>query len=183
MINECLAPDYVIDLQPDYDFEHLSINCVPLAGLTYKTDYRKLHQLIHGFVQGETAEKWINTKERKQDGRLKYLALMSHYGEEDNKVVRVKETEALQTPLIYNNERAMSFEKFLVNMQKLFIGFYDNVGILNDLHNIRLIFQKVQNPILTQIKESLQVSSDMDQANTVIYDLISNSLAAEAASI
>ena len=66
-------------------------------------------------------------------------------------------------------------------MQTMFTVFSDNGEIPNDSHNIRLIFQKVQKPILTQIKESLQVSYDMDQANTVTYDLISNILAAEAA--
>ena len=90
VIRECAAPDYAIELQSNYDFEQLSINCVPLAGLTYKTYSRKLHKLIHGFLQGETAETWINPKDRKQDGRLEYLALLAHYGGEGNKAVRLK---------------------------------------------------------------------------------------------
>ena len=55
VIREFAAPDYAIESQPNYEFKQLSINCVPLIGLTYKTYSRKLHQLIHGFVQGETA--------------------------------------------------------------------------------------------------------------------------------
>ena len=90
MIRECAAPDYAIDSQPNYGFEQLSINCVPLAGLTYKTYSRKVHQLIYGFVQGENAETWINPKESNQDGRLDYLALLTHYGGEGKKEVRVK---------------------------------------------------------------------------------------------
>ena len=39
------------------------------------------------------------------------------------------------------------------------------------------------NLILTQIKASLQVSYDLDQANTVTYDFIVNSMAAKDASI
>ena len=65
----------------------------------------------------------------------------------------------------------------------MFTGLYSNGDILNDLHKIRLLYQKVQNPILTQIKASLQVSYDMDQSNTVTYNFIYNSLAAEAASL
>ena len=61
---------------------------------------------------------------------------MSHYGGEGNKVVQIKESEALQTSLIYKNERAMSFEKFLKNMQTMFIGFYENGEILNYLQKI-----------------------------------------------
>ena len=52
----------------------------------------------------------------------------------------------------------MAFKKFLTNMQTMFTGFSDNGDILNDSQNIRLLFQKVHNLILTQIKASFQVS-------------------------
>ena len=97
MIRECAALEYAIELQPNYDFKQLSINCVPLTGPTYKIDAKKLNQLIHGFVQSETAETWINNKERNQDGRVDYIALLAHYGGEGNKAMRVKESGALQT--------------------------------------------------------------------------------------
>ena len=60
-------------------------------------------------------------------------------------------------------------------MQMVFTGFSDNGYILNNLQKIRLLFQKFQNPIITQIKASLQFSYDLDQANTVTYDFIANS--------
>ena len=82
-------------------------------------------------------------------------------------MVRIKEAEVLQNWLIYKNERAVSFDNFLTNMQTMFTGFYENVEILNDSNNIRLLFQKVQNLIMTQVKVSLQVSYNMYQANTV----------------
>ena len=68
-------------------------------------------------------------------------------------------------------------------MQMVFTGFSDNGYILNNSQKIRLLFQKFQNPIITQIKASLQVSYDLEQANTVIYDFIANSLAEEASSL
>ena len=68
-------------------------------------------------------------------------------------------------------------------MQTMFTGFSDNGEITNDSQNICLLFQKVQNPILTQIKASLRVSYDLDQANTVTYNFISDSLAVEATSL
>ena len=107
MIRHFAAPDYAIESQPNYNFKQLSINCVSLSGLTYKTDSSKAHNLIHGFVKGETAETWINTKERKQDVRLNYLTLLAHYGGKGNKAVRVKEAEALRKLIIYKNERAI----------------------------------------------------------------------------
>ena len=95
-----MAPDYAIESQLDYDFGQLSINCVPLDGLIYKTDTSKERRLIRVFVQGKTAETCINPKYRKQDGLLYYLDLLAHYGGEGDKAVRIKEAEALQTLLI-----------------------------------------------------------------------------------
>ena len=178
-----MAPDYAIELQPGYNFEKLSINCVPLTVLNYKTDARKVYHLIHGFVHVETAETRIKTKDRNQDGQLDYLGLLAHYGGEGNKALQIKESGALRTSLIYKNERAMEFEKFLTNIQTMFIGFSKNGETLNDLQKIRLLFQKVQNLIWNQIKASPQVSYDLDQANIVTYDVIANSLDSEALSI
>ena len=80
VIRESEAPDYTIELQPNYNFDLLSINYVPLVSLTYKTDTSKVQQLIHGFVQGETSETWIKPKEKNQYGRLEYLTLLDNYG-------------------------------------------------------------------------------------------------------
>ena len=43
VIRESEAPDYTLESQPDYAFQNLSINCVPLTGLTYKIDSRKVN--------------------------------------------------------------------------------------------------------------------------------------------
>jgi hypothetical protein len=183
VIRENDEPDYEEEEEDDFDFEQLSIKCAPLVGVVYKTDARKVHQLIHGFVQGETAETWIKPKEKRQDGRLDYKALQAHYGGEGNKSVRIKEAEILRNSLHYKNERAMSFEKFLTNMQAMFTGFEDNDEILTDSQKIRLLFQKVQSPSMTQVKNALQVSYDLDKEGEVNYDFIANSMAAEAASL
>ena len=65
----------------------------------------------------------------------------------------------------------------------MFTGLSDNREILNNFQKIHFLFQKVQDPIMTQIKASLQVSCDLNQANTVIYNFISISLAEEAATL
>jgi hypothetical protein len=176
-------PDYSNEDDDDYDFEQLSISCAPTAGLIFKTDARKVHQLIHGFVQGEIAETWVKPNKKKQNGRLDFKALQAHYGGEGNKSVRIKEAEVLRRTLHYKNERAMSFEKFLTNMQTMFTGFADNEEILTDAQKIRLLFEKVQSTSLQQVKSSLQVSYDLDQTGDVTFDFIANSMAAEAASL
>jgi hypothetical protein len=77
----------------------------------------------------------------------------------------------------------MSFKTFLTNMQVMFIGFKDNNKILTEGQKIRLLFQKVQSPSLTQVKNSLQVSYDLDKAGEGTYDVLANSMAAKAASL
>ena len=156
VIRDSAAPDYAIESQPGYNFGQLSINCVPLIGLTYKKYAKKSHQPIHGFVQDETAETWINPKERKQDGQLDYLSLLAHYGGKCNKAVRIKEAEALQTSLIHKNERSMSFEEFLTKMQAMLTGLYENGDILNEF----------QNP--PYIPEGLEPYSDPNQSITPV---------------
>jgi hypothetical protein len=183
IIRDNTDPDYELEDEDDFDFEQLSINCAPLDGLVFQTDARKVHQLIHGFVQGETAETWIKATKKKQNGRLDYLALQAHYGGEGNKSIRIKEAEVLRNNLTYKSERTMSFEKFLTSMQSMFTGFDDNDEVLNNAQKIRLLFQKVQSPNLAQVKSALKVQSDLDVGGmTVTYDFIANSLAAEATS-
>jgi hypothetical protein len=56
IIHENYEPDYEEEDKEDLYFEQLSIRCAPLLGVFYKTDARnKVHQLIHGFMQRETA--------------------------------------------------------------------------------------------------------------------------------
>jgi hypothetical protein len=113
IIRENDEPDYDEEDEEDFDLEQLSIKCAPSVGVFYKTDARKVHPLIHAFVQGETAETWIKPKEKMQNGRLDFKALQAHYGGKGNTSVRIKEAEVLRNSLHYKNERAMSFEKFL----------------------------------------------------------------------
>jgi hypothetical protein len=183
IIRENDEPDYDNEDKADYDFEQLSIKCAPLVGVFYKTDAGKVHQLIHGFMQGETTKTWIKPKEKRQNGRLDFKALQAHYSGKGNKSVMIKEAEVLRNSFYYKNERAMSFEDFLTNMQAMFIGFEDNDKLLTDAQKIRLLFQKVQSPSLTQVKNALQVSYDLDKAGEVTYDFLANSMAAEAASL
>ena len=57
---------------------------------------------------------------------------MNKYGGEGNNAVQIKEAEALWTSIIYKNERAISFEKLLTNMQTMFTGSFENGENLND---------------------------------------------------
>jgi hypothetical protein len=185
IIRENEEPDYSLEAEEDYDYEQLTINCAPLTGLVFKADATKVHQLIHGFVQGETSETWIKPSERRKNGRIDYLALLAHYGGEGNKSVRIQEAEVLRKNLVYKSERTMSFEKFLTNMQAMFTGFQENEEEQTEAQKIRLLFDKVQSPSLETTKGALKVRYDIDVAGgaVITYDFIANSLAAKAASL
>jgi 4-hydroxyphenylpyruvate dioxygenase-like putative hemolysin len=78
----------------------------------------------------------------------------------------------------------VSFKKFLTNMQAMFTGLKDNDEILTDAEKISLLFQKVQSPGLTQVKNAFKGSYDLDTGGQdVSFDFIANSMSAEAASL
>ncbi len=176
-------PDCALENQADCDFEQLAVNCAPLTGQVFKTDAHRVHQLIHGFVQNESAETWIKPRERRRNGRLDYQALLAHHGGEGNQSARIKEAENLRKTFIYKNERAMSLEKFLTNMQSMFTGFDDSSETLTNGQKTRLSFEKVQATDLQGAKSALQISFDQDVAGAAVTcDFIANSLSAAAAS-
>ena len=80
VIRESEAPDYIIELQPDYNFNQLLINCVSLNDLTSNIYARKVHNIIHGLIYGKTKERWINPKEKNQYSQQVYLDVLDHYG-------------------------------------------------------------------------------------------------------
>jgi hypothetical protein len=79
VIREDDAPDHKIKSEADHDFEQLTFDCAPLINIMFKTDARKTHHLIHGRVQGKTANVWVKQIfERKQNrGRLDFQALQA----------------------------------------------------------------------------------------------------------
>jgi hypothetical protein len=176
-------PDYAEDHE-DGDFEMLCIACAPLNGIGFKTDAKKVHQLMTGFVQGEIAATWIKDNKKKQDGRIDIKSLRAHYSGAGHKSVQIKEAEALRKTLHYKNERILPFEQFLTKMQAMFLGYSDNGEAFLETQKIRLLFVKVQHPNLELTKSSLQVSYNLDpEGGSVDYNFIVDSLSAEVANL
>jgi hypothetical protein len=174
------APDYELEHEIFCDYEQLTVDCAPLSGTIFSADAKTVHQLIHGFIQGETAETWTRRTANRKNGRLDYQALKAHYEGEGNKQIRLDEAEQLRKSLMYKNERVLSFEKFLTSMQKMFQGFYDAGEEYLEPQKIRVLFEKIQSPALQMAKSSLMVAHDLDTAGTVTYDFIANSLSVQA---
>ena len=122
----------------------------------------------------------IKPRENKQYGWVYSKSIQDHYGGKGNKDSQIKEVEILSNTLHYNSERVMSFEKFLNNMQSMFTVFEDNNKLLTKAQNIWLLFQKVQIPSLTQVKNKLQVLYNLYQDEAFKFDFVTKSMAAEA---
>jgi Mg2+ and Co2+ transporter CorA len=174
------APDYELEHEIDCDFEQLAVDCAPLTGTIFGADAKTVHQLIHGFIQGETAEIWTRSNARRKNGRLDFQALQAHFEGEGNKQIRLDEAEQLRRNLMHKNERVLSFDKFLTSMQRMFQGFYDAGEECLEPQKIRVLFEKIQSPALQMAKSSLMVHYDLDVAGTVTYEFIANSLSAQA---
>ena len=54
--------------------------------------------------------------------------------------------------------------------------FDDNYELLTEAQNIQIVLQKLQSPILTQVKNLFQASYDLDQDKAVTFDFIYNSI-------
>lgn len=181
IIRENDLPSY--ENEADDDFEQLCIEAAELQGMVFQADSRKVHQLITGLVHGEAAETWIKSVARRRNGRIDFKALVDHYGGAGNKSVRIKEAEVLRRTLTYRNERSMSFEKFITNMNLMFVAYSENGETLTEDQKIRLLFEKIVHPSLETIKSSLQVAENLDQTGAVNYEFIVNSISAEVASL
>ena len=140
----------------------MSINWDPLFGTVYNNDARNSHQMKNKFVQGENADTWIRPRKKKRDVQVDFKSIQAHYRGDGNKYVWIKESEVLRNKLHYKNERDISFEKFLNNMQSMFTGFEDNHEILTEAQKIRLLLQKFQRTSLSHLKNELQVLYDLD---------------------
>jgi hypothetical protein len=167
----------------DDDFDQLCVEAAALQGMTFQADSRKVQQLVTGLVHGEAAETWIKSVARRRNGRIDFRALTDHHGGAGNKSVRIKEAEVLRRTLTYKNERAMSFEKFIANMNLMFVAHAENEEVMSEDQKICLLFEKITHPSLETAKTALQVAENLDQRGAVNYEFIVDSISAGVASL
>lgn len=74
-------------------FNERMIHRAPLDGQYYLADSRRVHQLLHGFLQGENTESWIRGIAKYQDGRRDMIALRRHYAGEGNSTRRIADAK------------------------------------------------------------------------------------------
>ena len=148
------------------DFMARSITCAPLNDATFRSDARKVHQLLMNFLVAESAEQWIKNLASRFNGRLDMEALRNHYGGEGNASRRIPMAEKLRGTLHYKSERSMPFSTFLDRMQKMFNIFQEEGEELTENAKVRELLKRVQHNQLHDTIKALWVRFDL---NGILY--------------
>jgi hypothetical protein len=77
-------------------FNEQIISQTPLKGQYYKANARSVHNLIVGFVQGESLENGIQSIAKHQDGKLDMIALQNQYAGEGHSTRCIADARKIQ---------------------------------------------------------------------------------------
>ena len=139
------------------DFITETINCAPLSGEFYAADRMTVFNMIISFTTGQPSADWIKPTVKHNNGRRSMKALRAHFAGEGNASRNKAEADRLKESLHYKSERAMDFEQFLTQCQKMY-NIYDNEGEpMGEDARIRFLFKKVENPNLQSAIQALKV--------------------------
>ena len=158
------------------NFMDETVACAPLTGQHYETDSYSVFQQILSFTTGQPSEDWIKSTKRYSDGRRSTMALRDHFAGEGNATRNLSEAERLRDSLFYRGERAMQFETFLTQMQKMFNIFEKEGEPMEEEAKIRFLFKKVQNVDLQKSVEALKAQQTTSPPGTVTYVTAANHL-------
>ena len=126
------------------DFITETIECAPLSGEFYLADRLVVFNMLISFTTGQPSGDWIKSANKHADGRRSMKALRDHFAGEGNQSRNISEADRLKESLHYKSERAMAFETFLTQCQKMF-NIYDKEGEpMPEEARIRFLFKQVQ---------------------------------------
>lgn len=126
------------------DFITETIECAPLEGEFYLADRLLVFNMLISFTTGLPSGDWIKNTTKHSDGRRSMQALRDHFAGEGNQSRNISEADRLKESLHYKSERAMAFETFLTQCQKMF-NIYDKEGEpMPEEARIRFLFKTVQ---------------------------------------
>ena len=156
------------------DFISQTIECAPLSGEFYNADKMNVFHMIVSFTTGQPSGDWIKSTLRYADGRRSMKALRDHFAGEGNATRNMAEADRLKDNLHYKSERAMPFETFLTNCQKMF-NIYEKEGeAMTDEAKTRFLLKKVQHTGLRGAIEALKAQQTAGTA--VTYTMAANHL-------
>ena len=155
VIRENEVPD-IEGMHPD--FVSQTISCAPLTGEYYSADRRTVFNMIVSFTTGQPSRDWIKNTLRYSDGRRSMIALRTHFAGEGNASRNMAEAERMHESIHYRGERALSFETFLTQCQKMFNIFEKEGEEMSDEAKVRFLFRKVQHAGLRSSIDALKAS-------------------------
>ena len=124
------------------DFVTEKVACIPLTGEYYMADRTSVFNMLVSFKTGQPSGDWIKYTLRYSDGRRSMEAPRRHFSGEGNATRNLAETERLQESIHYKGKRAMAFEKFLTQYQKMF-NIYEKKGEeMSDEAKVRFLFRR-----------------------------------------
>jgi hypothetical protein len=144
------------DPEDEADYLTSLVLRAPLEGPAFVADRRQVHQLLTGKVLGETAEEWIRDYKTRQNGRVDFEALRTHFEGEGNVSRRISQAEALRKSLSYKQERSMKFSVFLNRMQVMFQIYKQEGEELAESAKIRFLLDQTQATHLQQAVTNLK---------------------------
>ena len=154
------APDHTRDFEGDFTEEIIA--CAPLNGPKFRADARKVHQLLKNFLTAESAEQWIRPLSPRGNGRDDVLELRRHYEGEGNQSRRIASADKYRETLHYKSERAMPWETFLDQMQKMFNVYKEEGEEMTENAKLWELFKHTKHPQLVESVKALEVRYDMD---------------------
>ena len=140
------------------DFVSKTIACAPLSGEFYDADKTTVFNMIVSFTTGQPSGDWVKETLKFSDGRRSMQALRNHFAGEGNVTCNLAEAERLYQSIHYKNERAMNFEVFLTQCQRMFNNFDKEGEAMAEKAKVRFLFRKIEHPGLQGAIEALKAS-------------------------
>ena len=156
------------------DFLSQTIECAPLNGEYYQADRLSVFNMLISFTTGQPSGDWIKSTVRHQDGRRSMQALRTHFAGAGNASRNKAEADRLYKSLHYKSERAMAFETFLTQCQKMFNIFEEEGEPMQEGARIRYLFNQVQHSGLQSSIEALRAQETTGIVLT--YPMVANHL-------
>lgn len=171
IIRENEEPDRVTE-HPD--FISRTIACAPHEGEYYLADRMSVFNMLVSFTTGQPSGDWIKSTLRYSDGRRSMNALRTHFAGEGNATRNMAEADRMYESLQYKSERAMSFEMFLTQCQKMF-NIYEKEGEpMTEEAKVRFLFKKVQHAGLRSSIDALKATQTT--GSEITYTMSANHL-------
>jgi hypothetical protein len=156
------------------DFISKTVACAPLSGEYYSADRMSVFDMLVAFTTGQPSGDWIKSSLKHSDGRRSMNELRRHFAGEGNATRNMAEAERMNESLHYKNERAVSFETFLNQCQKMFIIYEKEGEPMSDEAKVRFLFRKVQH---ASLRSSIDALKAQQTAGTdITYTMAANHL-------